>query len=91
MEEVSKKYCNLQKLCMRIDGANVWTLQTTTLEVFMFTIKKKILENANHTVQTLYQDIIDISKINEAIVKEEDKKLIKRYIEYFMQICNAII
>ncbi len=92
MKEVNRKYNNLQKLCIKIDSKNEWviSLQQTTVEVFLFTIKKKILEGPC-TTESLYNSILEISKIKDADIIEEDKKLIHRYIEYFYKISNAIV
>lgn len=92
MEEVNKKYYNLKALCNRIDEKNEWiiSLQTTHLELFLYTMRLKLAEpNAN--CGTIYKDIISVSKIDENTVKEEDKTLIKRYIEYFTKISQTIM
>lgn len=92
MEVVNQKYNNLLNLCKRIDDKNEWviTLQNTHLEIFLYTIRTKLSEpNANN--ETIYKDIINVSKIDENNVKEEDRILIKRYIEYFSKISETII
>ena len=45
----------------------------------------------NTTNETIYRDIINVSKIDESKVKEEDKTLVKRYIDYFMKISQTIM
>lgn len=92
MEEVNKKYNNLKTLCNKIDDKNEWiiSLQSTHLEIFLHTIRTKLDEpNANN--ESIYKDIIEVSKIDENTVKEEDKILIKRYIEYFTKISQTIM
>lgn len=92
MEEVNKKYNNLKNLCNRIDEKNEWiiSLQTTSLQLFLHTIRSKLAE-PNATNDTIYSDIINVSKIDENTVKSEDKTLIKRYIEYFTKISQTIM
>ncbi len=42
-------------------------------------------------VDDFYKNILEISKLDEKNIKDEDKKLIKLYIEYWIKITNAII
>ncbi len=93
MEEVSKKYSNMIELCKRIDERNEWVIQIkgTSVELFLATIRKKMNENPKHNIESLYRDIINISKIDESIITPTDVVLVKRYIEYFQKISLSII
>ncbi len=92
MEEDRKKYVNMQKLCLEIDSNNEWiiSLVKSPLEMFLATIRKKMLDNPNCNTDSMYRNIIEISLIEESNIKEDDKVKIKRYIEYFMKIVKVI-
>lgn len=92
MEEVRKKYVSMQKLCLEIDVNNEWviSLVKSPLELFLATIRKKMLDNPNSNTESMYRNILDISLIEESNIKEDDKVKVKRYIEYFMKIVKVI-
>ncbi len=93
MDEVLRKYNNMQKLCLSINSTNDWviSLQNASLEIFLHTIRIRINENKNYGVDDFYKNILEISKLNEKEINDDDKAKIKLYIEYFIKITRAII
>lgn len=93
MDDVNKKYSNMKELCMQIDGKNDWVikLQSTPVDLFLLTIKGKLNSNPNCDVDCLYKCILEISKIDEAKISKEQKYLVRRYMEYFIKITQALI
>lgn len=52
-------------------------------------MRGKLLENPEHTIDTIYLDIITTAKLDDEKVGEEVKKTVKRYINYFMSIIKS--
>lgn len=90
MQEVQKKFNNFKELCLRIDQTNEWIIyfQAIALEIFLYTIRKKLDEKPDHTIDTIYLDIITTAKLEDEKVGS-DRDRVKLYIRYFLDIVNS--
>jgi len=88
MQEVYLKYNNLLKFILTIDDTNEWItyLQTVPYEGFHLTIKDKLANN--FTQEQIYDEIIQTAKLEPEKVSDVQKGILKRYIQYFSEICR---
>ncbi len=88
MQEINKKYYNLQQLLLSIDPTNEWVLKLkdTPCDLFLITIKTKI---NNMNVNTMYDELKTKSNIDPKLLEPNEERL-KRYLEYFTEIAKIV-
>ena len=90
MQEVRNKFNNFKKFILEIDNKNEWIIyfQNITLELFLYTMREKMKEKPDHTIDTIYLDIITTAQLDDEKVGK-DRERVKLYINYFLDIINS--
>ena len=92
-KECEAKFGRFKDVCKGIDENNAWVIyfcKDVDLSLFLFTIKSKLLLNPNVTINGIYKEILETSKLTEEVVGKGVRDIVKRYIEYFLAIVKSM-
>ncbi len=90
MQEINVKYNNLKNFVKSVDDTNDWViyLQSVPFEAFHLTVKQKVSNGLS--LDEIYKDIVNTSKIVPEKLTDDIEKKIRRYVEYFVQIAKIM-
>ncbi len=90
MQEINVKYNNLKNFVKSVDETNEWViyLQSVPFESFHLTVKQKVSNGLS--IDDIYKDIVNTSKIVPEKITDDIQKKLHRYIEYFTQIAQIM-